>query len=212
MAIRKINGVELVKVTSVDRLSPDTADTIERGFEVPIAVGTNPSVLDISFPFEWEPEAAKAIVDHAEYDAGDRVYAYGAKPTDPFLGVTAAAAADSQKRVQIEEALFKLLKPGHVISFASDTGIFLIDDLDNDAMEIILDRDLDVAITQGEGVKVRVPFLHNVRPLNGVIESFGELSPGARHIEKNGILRIEYHHKTDPTQVGSMHLRMVYKY
>lgn len=212
MGLRKVNGVELVKVTSVDRLSPDSVDTVERGFDIPIAIGQNPSVLDLSFPFEWEPEAAKGIVDHAEYDAGDRVYAYGAKPTDPFLGTTAAAAADGQKRVQIAEALFKLLKPGHVVSFASDTGIFLIDELDNSTMEIVLDRNLDVALAQGEGVKVRVPFLHNVRPLNGVIETFGELSPGARHIEKNGILRIEYHHKSDPTQVGSIHLRMVYKY
>jgi hypothetical protein len=212
MALRKVAELTAVRVTSVDKLDPGHVTTVERGFDIPIAVGQDISKLAISFPYPWEPEGAKAIVDHGEYDRDDRVYAFATLPGDPNLGLTTAVAAAGQKVVAVDDNLLKHLKNGHQLGFGSDPEHYLVDSIDFDAKTATLDRDIVTEVASGTGVKIRSAFLYNCRPLNGVIETFGEISPGARHMTAGAVLCVEYHHAITPTVVDAAHMRVIYKF
>lgn len=201
-----------VRIDSTDKLNPDVASTVERGYDLPIAIGENPSVLEVSQAHQWEPEGARAIVDHAEYDAGDRVCAVIVPAGDPAVGTVTGAHGAGVDRVKVSATVLAVMRYGYAVKFAGHDTLYLVADIDVAASELVLDKVLESAVAGNEALHLRVPFVWNVRPRTGMIESFGDISPGATNIPAGAKLRIEYHHANVPTQNASAHVRLVYKF
>lgn len=204
--------IKRTKIVDTDELDPSQARTVEEGFLIDIEIGVNPSHLHISFAYPVDLLSGKYFVAHTEHSYLDNMSVFVVPPDDAPVGTTTQTADIGAEEVYVDANALQNLKPGFYTKFQASEKEYRIIDVDYETGKLVLGSGLDVAVSVGHTVHLRIPFVINQLVLKSTLEVIGNAAAGSSGLPAGYVLRVDYNHAIDPTVATKLGFALAYKY
>lgn len=199
----------LVRQADVSGLDPDTALNCTEFVVVETVIGESVSAKHFMWPFPIDIVAARYLIQHPQYEFGDKFDVCGIPPGDATVGVVTTPVVAGNKIVPVNETIFKYVRNGIFVKFNNNDEEYRVDSVNAEAGVITLIDELEHDVVSLEEIKLRRPFVIDGWVHSGVLYPIGDLTSGSSVLEKHAQLRIRYFHKTIPTEVFQIPFSLV---
>jgi hypothetical protein len=187
----------------------DLAVTVEEGFELDIAIGVNPSVKVIGFPYNVDLIGGRTYLESAEL--GDYVHIFAEAKTDPALGAMTAAANENDTIIYVDDTIYANVRSGYYLKLGTEADYYRVDALGS-SNAVTISPGLTENKADDTEVRIRVASAYRKWVKSGVMCDVGLQVLEPSPFDTSHEMRIEYHHVTTPVATGKIRLNMIYRY
>jgi hypothetical protein len=206
VAIVKVDDHSIVRNKPVDSegIDPDTALSCTDCHDFTVKAGQAMTEQTITYQYPVDIVAARYVVDDEQtgWQHGDKFDVYGIPPGDPNVDGVVAPVAQGETVIPVTGSFWSDQvggKHGLFIKFVSHDDEYRIKSIDKDNNTIEILTGLAQAISPGDGIKMRRPFLTNGRVRKNILYPIGDLTSGSSELAAGAGLRIRYYPKTQPS-------------
>lgn len=201
------NTTSFLPVMIADYAGLRNSRVCQREYFLQTAVGINPTVLELSFPYNTSLVCGRLLCDWANYNKNDKLCAWGIPPNSGVVGIITDDVA-SGKTIPVSPTVTQYTLPGDFVMLGSDTTKYEVASVDDN--EITLCDDLGSAKNENDVVMLYIPRLIDVRVLPNAEQYLCDRSCGGALFPSGYTMRLEYWHNTTPDSVVDMSITVVY--